>query len=250
MSETNDLRNEQFQKICQSVTDNGLLKGFCYVQDFSMKNYHEPNSADVVAARAALENIELANDYFDSFLERQSPGVLIELHAKIAIPIMASINVFLCPDAEILLGFQIDKYSYGEVEYWWAISPIEPNGIFLGNDYLLEQYNLRSKFPNEYKISFTVDSSYSEKMYNNADKLSAGDVLIIKIYGKFGQYTPCVAFLNSEGELVGTFGRDNYSDAKIVKNNINNLIATVSKIVPRNGKRKKTELIVVLSIKE
>ena len=158
--------NEIYEKAIKNVYD-----GWCYVQDASISNYTNTD-VDVSLVERFLERYNGAADAWRTFLDRGIYPAMYELHIRTAIAVAVAIRVFVCPEAEIVFGCETSKYSEGEVDYWWAISSIAPNGFALDSEAKYDNYLSSLKkgevFVTENNKGFVITGGVLE-MYTGSD---------------------------------------------------------------------------------
>ena len=140
-AEKEKLFKELYENAIKDVYD-----GWCYVQDAQMNNYTE-TTIDSEAVEKVLKPYNGAVDAWKRFLEkskysgeRNIYSAMYEMHILPAIAVVIAIRVFVCPEVEIILECESSKYSEGEIDYWWAISSIAPNGIALDSEAKYDNY--------------------------------------------------------------------------------------------------------------
>lgn len=140
------------ERLFKELYDNAIKNvndGWCYVQDAQMNNYTE-TTIDSEAVEKVLKPYNGAVDAWKRFLEkskysgeRNIYSAMYELHILPAIAVAVAIRVFVCPEVEIMLECESSKYSDGEIDYWWGISSIEPNGIEMDSKAKYKKYLAR-----------------------------------------------------------------------------------------------------------
>lgn len=177
-SEKEKLFKELYENAIKDVND-----GWCYVQDVSMNNYSE-TTIDSSAVEKVLNPYNGAVEAWKRFLkkstysaERDIYSAMYEMHILPAIAVAIAIRVFVCPEVEIILECESSKYSEGEIDYWWAISPIAPNGIALDSKTKHKDYLSRLKKGEAYEDENDCVTEVNCVEGSIADFLISGGVL-------------------------------------------------------------------------
>ena len=84
-------------------------------------------SCPPMMVRLMLGNVFLQRSTYTG--ERNIYYDIYELHILSAIAVAVVIRIFVCPEVEIVFECESSKYSEWEIDYWWAISSIAPNGV-------------------------------------------------------------------------------------------------------------------------
>lgn len=180
-AERERLFNQLYDKAIEKV-DNG----WCYVGEASIQ-FHGEKSNDFEGVKKILSTNKTASDCWEKYVETNDfDYALNEVHSLPAIALSIAIKVFVCSDVEILLGFETSKYSDGEVDYWWAISPIANQGVELSSENKYKSYLSHLKKGEEFMVEdgdFEIVDGTLEA-YNGSET----DIVIPERVNKIGNY--------------------------------------------------------------
>lgn len=180
-AERERLFNQLYDKAIEKV-DNG----WCYVGEASIQ-FHGEKSNDFEGVKKILSTNKTASDCWEKYVETNNfDYALNEVHSLPAIALSIAIKVFVCSDVEILLGFETSKYSDGEVDYWWAISPIANQGVELSSENKYKSYLSHLKKGKEFVVEdgdFEIVDGTLEA-YNGTET----DIVIPERVNKIGNY--------------------------------------------------------------
>lgn len=132
-------KEKEFERLYNNATQK-IYDGYCFVQEVTIDKYTGETSV-IPKIDNILKPYSGAQKVWKEIVNKNNWDMaMYELHILSAIAIAIAVKVFLCPDVEILMGFTTSKYTNGESDYWWAISPSAPQGLGITTKKELKEY--------------------------------------------------------------------------------------------------------------